>query len=132
MAQPTAAAALARSYAGGMSAFGVREPLSLPQWAAKNFYLSAESSYVEGEWVAWPFQRAILACVGNDKVRAVDVKKSARVGYTKILLSGIRCFAEHKRRNQALWQPTDDDRDEFAKTELDPVLRGAKVTHSTT
>lgn len=48
---------------------------------------------MEGEWVAWPFQRAILACVGNDEVRAVDVKKSARVGYTKILLAGICYFA---------------------------------------
>lgn len=130
MAEPTATAALARSYAAGMSAFGARPPMALPQWAAKNFYLSTESSYVEGQWEAWPFQRAIMACVGNDEVRAVDVKKSARIGYTKIVLAGITYFAEHKRRNQALWQPTDDDRDEFVKTELDPVLRDMTAMHA--
>ncbi|MDR0251069.1 MAG: phage terminase large subunit family protein, partial [Burkholderiales bacterium] len=29
----------------------------------------------------------------------------------------------HKRRNQAIWQPTDDDAIEFVKTEIDPMLR---------
>ena len=36
-------------------------------------------------------------------------------------------MAEHKRRNQALYQPTDDDRDEFVTTELEPMLRDVPV-----
>lgn len=121
MEQPTAA--LERSVAAGMSTFAVRPPMSLPEWASRHFYLSAESSYVEGKWNAWPFQVGIMHAIGNDEVQAVDVKKSARIGYTKMLLAGIGYFAEHKRRNQAVWQPTDDDRDEFVKTELNPILR---------
>jgi phage terminase large subunit GpA-like protein len=111
----------------GLLSFAVPEPMSLETWAAKHFYLSAESSYVEQDWRPWPFQRAIMACISNDDIREVSVKKSARVGYTKILLAAIGYFAEHKRRNQALWQPTDEDRDEFVKTELDPMLRDVKV-----
>ncbi|UGQ49262.1 phage terminase large subunit family protein [Massilia endophytica] len=111
----------------GLGAFGVPEPLSLEQWARQHFYLSKESSYVEGAWTPWPFQRAIMACISNDDIRFIDFMKSARVGYTKILLAAIGYFAEHKRRNQALWQPTDGDNDEFVKTELDPMLRDVGV-----
>ena len=40
----------------------------------------------------------------------------------------LLCYnAHHRRRNQAVWQPTDDDRDEFVKTELEPVLRDVEV-----
>ena len=112
-----------RSLMLGMQTFGVPEPLTLDQWAEKHFYLSKESSYVEQKWKAWPFQRAILSWMSNDDIEEINWRKSARVGYTKCILACIGYTAHHKRRNQALWQPTDDDRDEFVKTELDPMLR---------
>jgi phage terminase large subunit GpA-like protein len=120
---PEVAACLSR----GLGAFGVPEPMSLEQWAREHFYLSKESSYVEQAWEAWPFQRAIMACISNDDIFEIDFKKSARVGYTKILLAAIGYFIEHKRRNQAIWQPTDGDSDEFVKTELEPMLRDVKA-----
>lgn len=107
----------------GMAAWGAPEPMTLDAWAREHFYLSAESSYVEQAWTPWPFQRAIMSCISNDDIAEVDLKKSARVGYTKIILAAVGYFAEHKRRNQGLWQPTDEDRDEFVKSELDPMLR---------
>lgn len=122
-------AAVARALRRGLASFAAPEPMTLREWAERNFYLSAESSYVEQRWEAWPFQRGILACVGSDDVHEVDVIKSARVGYTKILLAAVGYFAEHKRRNQALWQPTDSARDEFVKTELEPMLRDVTVMH---
>src|SRR5690554_3984805 len=122
-------AAIARALRRGFAAFGIAEPVSLLQWAEKHFYLSAESSYVEQTWTAWPFQRAILSCIGDDRIQEVDVIKSARVGYTKIVLAAIGYFAQHKRRNQALWQPTDSARDEFVKTELEPMLRDVEIMH---
>jgi len=122
--------ALAQHLARGLGAFGVPEPMTLSEWAELHFYLSAESSYVEQAWVPWSFQRAIMACISNDDIREVIWRKSARVGYTKIILAAIGYFAQHKRRNQAMWQPTDDDRDEFVKTELDPMLRDVSVMES--
>ena len=118
---------LLRNFQRGLRAFAVPEPMSLDDWAARHFYLSAESSYVEQGWRAWPFQRAILACISNDDIREVIWRKSARVGYTKSILAAIGYFAQHKHRNQAIWQPTDDDRDEFVKTELDTMLRDVRV-----
>ncbi|WP_338618176.1 phage terminase large subunit family protein [Pigmentiphaga sp. CHJ604] len=122
-------AVIAQNLRRGLASFKVPEPMTLRQHAELHFYLSAESSYVEKRWEAWPFQRAILACVGNDDIQEVDVQKSARVGYTKILLAAIAYFAEHRRRNQVLWQPTDSARDEFVKTELEPMLRDVRVMH---
>lgn len=118
-AEPQIAAALER----GLRAWGRPEPLSLEEWSRQHFYLSAESSYVEQAWTPWPFQRAILACMSNDDIFEVTFKKSARVGYTKMLLAFLLYNAHHRRRNQILWQPTDEDRDEFVKTELEPALR---------
>lgn len=111
----------------GLKTLSAPTPIRLSVWADKHFYLSAESSYRQEAWKAWPFQVAILDCMGNDDVQEVNFCKSARVGYTKMLLSAIGYFAEHKRRNQAVWLPTDEDRDTFVKTELEPMLRDVAV-----
>lgn len=120
-------ASLSESLSKGLAAFRVPAPMTLDEWSRRHFYLSAESSYVEQSWSPWWFQRAIMSCVSNDDIKEINWRKSARVGYTKIILAAIGYFAEHKRRNQILWQPTDDDRDEFVKTELEPMLRDVAV-----
>lgn len=103
--------------------------MRLSEWAEEHFYLSRESSYREGRWQSYPFQRAILDCMGSDSVRELYWMKSARVGYTKMLLAFMAYQAQHKRRNQALWQPTDDDADRFSKVEFDSMLRDVPVMH---
>lgn len=125
-----AAAEVEHRLSRGMAAWGVPEPMTLERWARENFYLSAESSYVEQAWTPWTFQRGIMACISNDDIYEVDFKKSARVGYTKIILAAMGYFAEHKRRNQTIWQPTDDDAEDFVKSELEPMLRDVDVMKS--
>ncbi len=113
--------------AKGLQALKTPEPLTGDEWAEKHFYLSAESSQGEKRWVSYPPQRVILCAMGDDDIEEVDVKKSARVGYTKMLLAIIGYMAQHKRRNQCLWQPTDGDSDEFCKAELEPMLRDVRA-----
>jgi phage terminase large subunit GpA-like protein len=103
------------------------EPLRLSEWARRHFYLSAESSYVEGPFDPYPFQIPIMDAISNDDIREVWWMKSARVGYTKCILAAMLYFAHHKRRNQVIWQPVDDDADEFVKTELDTALRDVAI-----
>lgn len=119
--------AIETHFTRGLEAFAVPEAMTLDQHARQHFYLSAESSYVEQAWVPWWFQSPIMCCISNDDIREVDIRKSARVGYTKIIGAAICYFAEHKRRNQIVWQPTDEDRDEWVKTELEPMLRDVKI-----
>ncbi|EGW91675.1 terminase large subunit domain protein [Escherichia coli 3030-1] len=64
-------------------------PVTPVEWADQNYYLPKESSYGEGEWKTLPFQIAIMNCMGNDQVRTVNLIKSARVGYTKMLLGVV-------------------------------------------
>ncbi len=123
-------AAIDRATGSGLSPLSVSKPMRLSQWAEAHFYLSAESSYVEQRWKSYPYQPAIMDCMSNDDIREVDFMKSARVGYTKMILAAMGYFAEHKRRNQAVWQPTDDDSDDFCKTELDPMLRDVPCLES--
>lgn len=119
--------ALGACVARSLRVFRVPAPMRLSVWAERHFYLSVESSYVEGRWSCWPFQRGMMDVIGHDEIHHVTVRKSARVGYTKMLLAYVGYLAEHKRRNAVVYQPTDDDRDEFVTTELDPMLRDVQV-----
>ncbi|WP_146640756.1 phage terminase large subunit family protein, partial [Escherichia coli] len=82
-------------------------PVTTVEWADQNYYLPPESSYLAGRWKTLPFQVAIMNCMGNDRIRTINLIKSARVGYTKMLMGVIGYFIEHKNRNSLLFQPTD-------------------------
>ncbi|MGY6214973.1 phage terminase large subunit family protein [Methylolobus aquaticus] len=127
VARHAAASRVVSAVASGLEPLRVEAPVTLSGWAARHFYLSAESSYTEGRFVAYPFQVAIMDCMGHDDIVEIDFMKSARVGYTKMVLAAVGYFAEHKKRNQALWQPSDADRDEFTKVELEPMLRDVPI-----
>lgn len=111
----------------GFAPLKVSPPLRLSQWAAKHFYLSAESSQKKQRWEAYPFQIGLLDWMGDDVIEELNFVKSARVGYTKCLMASIGYDAEYKRQNQALWLPTDDDSDSICKTEIEPMLDDVKV-----
>lgn len=68
-----------------------------------------------------------MDCMSNDDIRSVALKKSARVGYTKMIVAAIGYFAEHRKRNQCVWQPVDEDADDFVKDEIDPMLRDCEA-----
>lgn len=95
---------------------------SLSRWAEQHFELDADSSHKTGAWVCWSFQTGLMDWMSDDRIVRVIVRKSKRVGYTKILTALICYYAAHLRRKVALWQPTDDDRDSFVRTELEPLL----------
>ncbi len=107
----------------GMESMRAVSPRSLSDWAEEHFYLSAESSHVQGKWEAYPPQIGLMDWMSDDRIVELSIKKSKRVGYTKMLLAFMAYNALHRRRKLALWQPTDDDRDSFVKSEVDPMLR---------
>ncbi|MCY1455292.1 Phage terminase large subunit [compost metagenome] len=93
----------------GLQSLYKEPPLTAVEWADKHFYLSAESSYNEGRWVTAPVQRAILNAMGNDLILTVNFIKSARIGYTKLLMANVGYKIQHKRRNVLSYCPTDGD-----------------------
>jgi len=127
-----------------LEVFKVRPPMMGHEWADKYFYLSPESSGIEGRWVTLPYQRALINWMVDDDIEEVDLIKSARVGYTKCLIIAMGYLIEQKRRNIAVWQPTDGDAQDFCTDEVDTMLRdvpavgellkcavGAKSKHNT-
>lgn len=115
-------AALAAAVRVGTEPLGAARPMRLSDWANQHFRLVGESSQRKGAWSAWPFQVGILDCLSDDRIEEVNLQKSKRVGYSKILTAFVGYTLAHRRRNVAIWQPTDDDRDSFVKTEIDPMI----------
>lgn len=113
----------AKAVRNGLLGLHRPEPLTAVEWADENFYLSSESSYHEGKWKTLPFQVAILNAMGNDEINIVNVIKSARLGYTKMLLAATGYLLEHKKRNILTFSPTDSDAEGFMKTHLDTMVR---------
>lgn len=126
-ANPELQGEIERATRAGLAVLEVPPPMRLSTWMVKNFYLSEESSYIKGGWTFYPYQVAIADCIGHDGIVKITWRKSSRTGYTKIFLAALCYFAEHKRRNQVVYQPTDEDRDDFTTTELEPALRDVKV-----
>ena len=111
----------------GLHAFLTPTPMTLSEWSAEHFYLSAESSYTEGKWEAYPFQVGLMDAMSNDSIKELFFQKSARVGATKSMLAYLGYSAHHRARNVALWQPVDDDSNEFCKSELNTMIRDVKA-----
>lgn len=107
----------------GVEPLRVRPPSSLSQWMNKHFYKSAETSQGEGAWECWPFQTVIADCMGFDQIIETDLMKASRMGFTKIETAAVGYFAEEKRRNQAVYLPTDGDMEIYSKQHLDGMFR---------
>jgi phage terminase large subunit GpA-like protein len=77
-------AELDRVVAAAQEAWRPREPLTLlrPQSTSG---CRPEVDDTEGPWRCWPFQRAILLAIGDDRIEQVMFKKSARLGWTAML-----------------------------------------------
>jgi len=144
MTLPTWKINFAKRFNRALDKFRVQPPMRMSEWAAENFYLSRESSYTSGQWRAWPFQIGILDFFGNDQIEFVFVKKSARVGYSKMMLCASAFFTIFQHRNQAIYHSTDSDALEWSQTEYDTMTRdiaafrpvfpalGKKHQHNTT
>ena len=119
---PETAEAIKAAVRLGLESLRAEPPQRLGDWARDHFKLAGESSHTKGAWVAWAFQVGMLDFMSDDQIEELDVMKAKRVGYTKMVTAYVAYNVAHRRRKQALWQPTDDDRDSYVKSEIDPVL----------
>ncbi len=114
---------LGKAVSLGLQGLYKEPPMTAVQWADEHFYMSSESSYHEGKWTTDPFQVAILNAMGNDLIAVVNFVKSARIGYTKLLMANIGYKLHHKRRNIVMWSPTDTDAKGISKRHVDGMIR---------
>lgn len=124
---PATLQAIGKCVVLGLEPLRALPPMRLADWAHEHFVLAGDSSHTTGRWELWPFQVGLLDWLGDDTIEEVDGRKSKRVGWTKGLTALIGYNAARRHRNQALYQPTDDDRDSFVATEVDPIVAGVPV-----
>jgi len=92
-----------------------RERLSV--WASEHVRLKDGSRYTP-----WPFQVGILDTFSNPRTRKLTFLKSARIGYTQMVLAMIGYGMSVSPCHMIYARPTFDEVEEFNKTELDPML----------
>lgn len=97
--------------------------LSGSAWADEYAYLSAGSSHESGKWKCLPYQREILDCMCDDSHERVTVRKSARVGYTKLLNHTKAYHIHYKPAAMLHVQPTVEDARGYSKDEIDNMLK---------
>lgn len=114
--------AVAKAVRTGLQPLRADPPQRFADWARDHFRLSADSSHKRGGWEPWSFQVGIMDAFDNVDIEQVDVMKAKRVGYTKMLTAYVGYCVAHRNRKVALWQPTDDDRDSFVKSEIEPMI----------
>lgn len=96
--------------------------MSLNEWSTRNAYLPAGITAEPGKWRSIPYQVGIMDAISDPAVEMVSVEKSARVGYTRILLNVIGYYIEHDPCAMMMVQPTIDDAEDFSKEEIDAML----------
>ncbi|WP_416768512.1 terminase gpA endonuclease subunit [Sulfurimonas sp. ST-25] len=111
----------------GFSLFKEKPKLTGSQWADRYFWLSPESSSRPGKWHTDPWQVEILDEMTNLTTPFVDVEKSARVGYTKMLNITQGYFIHQDPCSILHAQPTDDEIRGYAEDEFEPMTRDNEV-----
>lgn len=101
--------------------------MALSAWADRFARLSAESSHKSGRWETIPYQRAIMDAITDRRITRVTCRKSARVGWTKILNHVVGYFAHYDPCPIMVVQPTIGDAEGYSKDEIGPMIRDTPV-----
>ncbi|MGL6122599.1 MAG: phage terminase large subunit family protein [Shewanella sp.] len=118
---------LKAAISAGLRSFYRPPMLTCSEYADEHFYMSSESSYTEGKWESLPFQVGILNAMGNDQINTLNLMKSARVGYTKMLMANAAYKVEHKKRNVLIYQPRDGQAKTFMKKHVETAIRDIPI-----
>jgi len=93
------------------------------QWFNETYYLSAESSHVEGKATLYYWQEEIIDRMVDSIHREVAVRKSARVGATKMIDGAVGFSIDQDPSTIMVVQPTENDSFRYSETEIEPMIR---------
>lgn len=110
-----------------LAAFKPPRRMTGSQWADEYARLSEESSHEGGRWRTLPYQREILDSMCDQVTERVYVKKSARVGYTKLLNNCIGYHIHQDPCSMLLVQPTIEDAEGYSKEEIATMIRDTPI-----
>jgi phage terminase large subunit GpA-like protein len=101
--------------------------LTLSEWSAAHAMLSPETSAQTGRFEAFGYQPGIMDAITDPANEQVVVKKSARVGFTKILDNAVGYYLHQDPSPILVVQPRVEDAEDYSSTEIAPMLRDTPV-----
>jgi phage terminase large subunit GpA-like protein len=75
-----------------------------------------------GKWRTLPYQVGIMDALDDPEIERVTVCKSARVGYTQIVVAYVLKTMHHDPASMLIVQPTVEDAEGFSKDEIAPAI----------
>lgn len=96
------------------------------EWADK-YYVISETGRKGTSWKCFPYQRFILDAITDPNIRRVTVKKSTRIGYTKIINITVGIHAHMDPADILIVQPTIEDAQGYSKEEIAPLFEDVPV-----
>jgi len=106
--------------------------LTLSEWAEKYAVLSRQTSASPGRFRPFGYQRGILDAFTDPRVKQVICKKSARIGWTKIIDTVTGYFIHQDPCPIMIVQPRVEDAQDYSESEIKPMLADTPVLHAIT
>jgi phage terminase large subunit GpA-like protein len=101
---------------------GVKTRERLSTWAERVICLPSGVASEPGRIKLHPYQRAICDAIGDPNIERISVLKSARIGFTTILIGGIAHFIVRDPSPQLVVLPTMSDCRDFMITDIESVF----------
>ena len=115
-----------KSLSSILNSFKKEKHLKGSDWANKFFYLSKESSYIDGKWVGYPYQNILLDLMCHRSIQEIAFKKAARMGATVMMDAAIGYGIEHLKSNQIIYEQSDSAAVTFSKTHIDGISKSRR------
>jgi phage terminase large subunit GpA-like protein len=96
--------------------------LKLSEWIEREVILPPEVSALPGKVKLYPFQREIADAIGDHTVERVSVLKSARVGYTTLLVGALANHVANDPTTMLALLPTEDDCRRLVVSDIEPIF----------
>lgn len=96
--------------------------LSLSQWIEQEIKLPSAVSSLPGAIRLYPFQRGIADAMNDGAIERVTVVKSARIGYTTLLVGVLGNYVVNEPAPILFVLPTEDDAHKFVVGNIEPTF----------
>jgi phage terminase large subunit GpA-like protein len=112
------------------SAFAPPPKLQLSTWMEENIRLPAGDAAVPGKIRLYGYQRGIADAIGDPLLERVTVIKSARIGYTTILVGALANYVHNDPSSLLCLLPVKDDARNFVVSQVEPVFAESPVVRA--
>jgi phage terminase large subunit GpA-like protein len=106
------------------------QKLVLSDWMEENIRLPAGESAVPGPIRLWGYQRGVADAIGDPLIERVTVIKSARIGYTTLLVGALANYVHNDPSSLMCLLPVKDDARNFVVSQVEPVFAESPVVRA--